>query len=161
MPSELRLHNYVRRGVVCWVYGDGKLKTSACAGLMCRACAYRMSCALLRFAKLAWASRERGLGASAAAGVWREHKPGALEAASWCALAKLVGSPRFSLVVVDEIGAVFKARAVLERLLSLRPRHLCVVGAGRRKQAAHALTHSLSVRHHFELGVSAQPGIEY
>lgn len=87
--------------------------------------------------------------------MWREHKPVALEAASWCALAKLVGSPRFSLVVVDEIDAVFKAHVVLERLLSFRPRHLCVVGASRRRQAAHALTRSFNALHHFELGVSA------
>jgi cob(I)alamin adenosyltransferase len=172
----------LERGYVQLYTGDGKGKTTASLGLVLRALGQGLRPAVLQFMKadpnwgeivslkkLGVPVQQCGLDHWVRAGKISEEDRAA--AAEGFARARaLVESGEFDLVVLDElVTAVFFELVPLSGVLELiaaRPAAVELVITGRRAPdalvaAADLATEMRPLKHYYDAGVQARPGIEY
>jgi len=173
----------VRRGLVIVYTGDGKGKTTAALGLTVRALGAGLRAAIVQFMKAQPASEHRALAEWPAArleillcgtGFVRSGGPPPPEAVSAARRALDLARQRITggacdLVVLDEVLAAVAARLLTEGdvldLLAARPAavHVVLTGRGATQAVidrADIVTEMRCVKHAFDRGQSAQPGIE-
>jgi len=171
-----------RRGYVQIYTGDGKGKTTAALGLVLRAWGHDHTATVLQFMKLdpEWgeivALRRLGIEVvQTGIGRWvhkdkvtDEHRAAA--AAGLVRARRIVMSGGFDVVVLDEIWtALWFELLPLDDVLALmrdKPAHTELIMTGRGAPAeaiaaADLVTEMRPLKHYFDAGVRARPGIEY
>jgi cob(I)alamin adenosyltransferase len=170
------------KGLVIVYTGAGKGKTTAALGLAFRALGRGLPVAVVQFIKGKWKTGERsfaerlpeltfdvmGLGFTWNSDDLSRDKTAAQ--AAWKRAQALVSSGDKSVVILDELTYAlnygFVDLAELLETLRARPRHVHVVITGRNAPdaltaAADLVTEMRSLKHPFEKGEKAQPGIDY
>ena len=169
-----------RRGLVIVHTGDGKGKTTAALGLAIRAFGAGLKVLILQFIKgrklsgelvalktLGVEIKQCGLGF-----VTEENFADQLKAAREAVdLARAeISLGAWDLIILDEINYAVKFGLVdaaqISELLKIRPQQLHMVFTGRDAlpelvDAADLVTEMKLVKHPFQRGISAQPGIEF
>ena len=171
------------RGVLLVHTGSGKGKSSAAFGLVARALGHGMKVAVVQFVKsradtgeegffrrfpdllhwhvmgegFTWETRDSARDAKAAQAAWQQAQA-------------YLGDPAVGLVVLDEITYAFKygwlAIDDVLAVLKARPAQQHVVATGRAApqtlvDAADTVTEMRLVKHAFQAGVKAMPGVEW
>jgi uroporphyrinogen III methyltransferase/synthase len=171
-----------RRGLVLVYTGQGKGKTTAALGIVFRALGRGMRVAVVQFIKGKWKTGERQF-AETLPGLtflvmgkgftWNSDdlsRDRAAAQAAWSTAKQLIGGGANAVVVLDEITFAinygFVDLADVLAALRDRPSHVHVVLTGRNapdelRAAADLVTDMTAVKHPFERGVTAQPGIDY
>lgn len=89
---------------------------------------------------------------------------------AWAKAIELMADPSFQLVILDELNIALRydylnLQQVIAALTSRRPAlHVVVTGRNAKPElieAADLVTEMMPVKHHFNAGVKAQPGIEF
>ncbi len=173
-----------RKGLVLVFTGNGKGKTTAALGLGLRAWGHGMRVLCLQFIKGAFPTGEsaacRKLDGfelrSMGLGLIRDTGPDSLaphrEAArqAFFEAEKATKSPSWDMVILDEIFCALQLGLLpvedLERLIRerLSEQHLVLTGRGAPRticDMADLVTDMKCVKHPYEQGVAAQPGIEF
>lgn len=170
------------RGVLVVNTGNGKGKSSAAFGVVARALGHGMKVAVIQFVKsradtgeeaffrrcpeVAWHVMGEGF-------TWETQEKcrdaGAARAA-WETACRYLADPAFGLVVLDEMTYAFKygwiaAGEVLPVIVARPPmQHVIVTGRaapGTLVAAADTVTDMAPVKHAFQSGVRAMPGLEW
>ena len=169
-------------GLVIVYTGNGKGKTTAALGLAWRALGRDLPVAVVQFIKGKWKTGER---------IFAERMPSltflvmgrgftwesddlsrdrAAAEAAWAESRALIAGGDKTVVVLDELTYVlnygFVPVADVLEALRTRPRHVTVVITGRNAPdellaAADLVTEMKSLKHPFEQGKKAVPGIDY
>ncbi len=175
------------RGVLVVNTGNGKGKSSAAFGVVARALGHGQRVAVVQFVKgrtdtgeeaffRAYAEREPGRLVWHVSGegfTWETQdaaRDAAAAQAAWALAARQLAEPATDLVVLDEMTYAFKygwldLPAVLAAFAA-RPRHQHVIVTGRAApaaliEAADTVTEMGMVKHAFQAGVPAMPGLEW
>ena len=175
------------RGVLVVNTGNGKGKSSAAFGVVARALGHGQRVAVVQFVKgrtdtgeeaffRAYAEREPGRLVWHVSGegfTWETQdaaRDAAAAQAAWALAARQLAEPAIDLVVLDEMTYAFKygwldLSAVLAAFAA-RPRHQHVIVTGRAApaaliEAADTVTEMGMVKHAFQAGVPAMPGLEW
>ena len=81
-----------------------------------------------------------------------------------------LGSDEYDLVIADELNVAYDTnlidRAAIQRILDARPSHIHLIVTGRGApefliESADMVTEMREVKHPYQRGVKAQPGIDY
>jgi cob(I)alamin adenosyltransferase len=171
-------------GLTIVYIGDGKGKTSAAAGLACRAAGTGFKVLYLQFVKGDWPSGERealaklgvevklmGRGFVGILGDRKdisEHIKAALEAK--LESIRSLQSKEYNLVVLDEALSAVESKLLTEEdileIIDAKPEeiHLCLTGHKRWKKVierADLVTEMRMIKHPYYAGITAQRGIDY
>ena len=173
------------KGLVIVHTGPGKGKSSSGFGMIMRAIAHGMPCAVVQFIKGAWDTGERRLLTTHFAGLCQFHAMGegftwetqdkardvAAAEAGWDKAKALIRDPAIRMVLLDEINIAFRygyldVAEVLAFLSAEKPpmTHVILTGRGAPEaliEAADLVTEMAQVKHPFRAGIKAQPGIEF
>lgn len=172
----------LERGVFLLHTGNGKGKSSAAFGVLARALGHGMSAVVVQFVKsrsdtgeeaffrrisgVRWYVMGEGF-------TWETQDPArdaAAARAAWETARAALADPDVSLVILDELTYAFKYRWLdLEEALAVfraRPFHQHLIVTGRAApaglvEAADTVTEMGLVKHAFQAGVKAMPGIEW
>jgi len=171
-----------RRGVIIYLYGFGKGKSSSAFGTLARSLGHGKKGAVIQFIKgkwntgeqkffkglenveyhvmgtgFTWDTQDRGKDIAAAEQVWQKALP-------------ILADPSFDIVLFDEITYMFKydylsVEKVIEALQS-RPAKQNVILTGRDAvpellEIADTISEVKEIKHAFKQGVKAQKGIEF
>src|SRR6185369_11966358 len=173
-----------QKGLTIVYIGDGKGKTSAAAGLACRAAGSGYKVLYLQFVKGDWPSGERealaklgvevklmGRGFVGILGDRKhisEHVRPATQAME--ASIKALKSKKYDLVVLDEALSAVESKLLTEKdileIMDAKPDevHLCMTGHKRFKKIiehADLVTEMKMIKHPYYEGITAQRGIDY
>ena len=171
-----------RRGVIIYLYGNGKGKSSSAFGTLARSLGHGKQGAVIQFIKGKWKTGEqeffKKLGnveyhVMGTGFTWdsqdREKDTAAAERA-WEKAASLLKDPGFDIILLDEITYMFKydylpVRKVIDALLS-RPEKQNVIVTGRDAipgllEIADTISEVKEIKHAFNQGIKAQKGIEF
>lgn len=170
------------RGVLVVNTGNGKGKSSAAFGVVARALGHGMKVAVIQFVKSRSDTGEEGFFRRCPDVAWHvmgegftwETQDRARDAsaarAAWETACRYLADPAFGLVVLDEMTYAFKygwlaADEVLP-VIEVRPRMQHVIVTGRAAPdaliaAADTVTEMAPVKHAFQAGVMAMPGLEW
>jgi cob(I)alamin adenosyltransferase len=170
------------RGLLLVYTGHGKGKTTAALGLVFRALGRGMKVAVVQFIKGKWKTGER---------TFAETVPGLTflvmgkgftwdsddlsrdrnaARAAWEKAAEIINGGEHAVVVLDELTyAIHYGFVTLDEVLAVfreRPSHVHVVVTGRNAPdamiaLADLVTEMRSVKHPFEQGLPAQPGVDF
>jgi cob(I)alamin adenosyltransferase len=169
-------------GLVIVYTGNGKGKTTAALGLVMRAIGRELAVAVVQFIKGKWKTGERdfcekqpgltflvmGRGFTWESDDLSRDKQAAAQA--WQAAQQLILDGKHAVVVLDELTYVinynFVALADVLQVLRSRPAHVSVVITGRNApdelcELADLVTEMKSLKHPFDKGKKALPGIDY
>ncbi|MEM9027035.1 MAG: cob(I)yrinic acid a,c-diamide adenosyltransferase [Pseudomonadota bacterium] len=173
------------RGLVIVHTGKGKGKSTAAFGMIFRAIAHGMPCAVVQFIKGAMATGERQLIETHFADVCQFHTMGEgftwetqdkardteMAQAAWAKAKELIRDPNIRMVLCDELNIAIRydyvaLDEVLTFLLTEKPDDTHVVITGRNAmdeliEAADLATEMSLVKHPFRSGVMAQAGVEF
>ncbi|WP_304617816.1 cob(I)yrinic acid a,c-diamide adenosyltransferase [Paracoccus sp. (in: a-proteobacteria)] len=173
------------KGLVIVHTGPGKGKSSSGFGMIMRAIAHQMPCAVVQFIKGAWDTGERRLLTTHFADLCQFHAMGegftwetqdkardvAAAQAGWEKAKALIRDPSIRMVLLDEINIAFRygyldVAEVLDFLTAEKPpmTHVILTGRGAPDaliEAADLVTEMAQVKHPFRAGIKAQPGIEF
>ncbi len=172
----------IRRGIVIYLYGAGKGKSSSAFGTLARALGHGKRGAVVQFIKGKWKTGEQKF--FLAAGNVEYHVMGtgftwdtqdrerdtAAAVAAWEKAVPLLQNPDIDLVILDELTYMFKYGylpvAEVTAALRRRPQQQNVIITGRDvipelSEIADTISEVREVRHAFNHGVKAQKGIEY
>jgi cob(I)alamin adenosyltransferase len=173
------------KGLIIVHTGAGKGKSSSGFGMILRAIAHGMPCAVVQFIKGAWDTGERRLFTTHFADLCQFHAMGegftwetqdrardiAAARAGWEKAKALICDPAIRMVLLDEINIALRydyldLSEVLDVLLAERPARTHVVLTGRNAperliEAADLVTEMTLVKHPFRSGIKAQPGVEF
>ena len=173
------------KGLVIVLTGAGKGKSSSGFGMILRAIAHQMPCAVVQFIKGAWDTGERRLIEGHFADLCQFHAMGegftwetqdrardiALAEAGWEKAKAIIRDPQVRLVLLDEINIALRydylsLDAVLSFLRDEKPPLTHVVLTGRNAkealiEAADLVTEMTLVKHPFRSGIKAQKGVEF
>jgi cob(I)alamin adenosyltransferase len=173
------------RGLVIVHTGKGKGKSTAAFGMIFRAIAHGMPCAVVQFIKGSWQTGERDLIEKHFSGVCRIYAMGegftwetqdrardiAHAAAAWQKAKDLIRDPANRMVLLDELNIALRydyisAAEVVDFLKAEKPPMTHVVITGRNApdvliEAADMVTEMELIKHPFRSGVKAQAGIEF
>ncbi|WP_151720723.1 cob(I)yrinic acid a,c-diamide adenosyltransferase [Gemmobacter serpentinus] len=173
------------KGLIIVHTGPGKGKSSSGFGMILRAVAHGMPCAVVQFIKGAWDTGERRLLTTHFANLCQFHAMGegftwetqdrdrdiAAARAGWEKAKELIRDPAIRLVLLDEINIALRydyldLTEVLEFLAEEKPPLTHVVLTGRNAKPelidlADLVTEMTMVKHPFRAGVKAQPGVEF
>ncbi len=173
----------VAKGLLIVHTGPGKGKSTAAFGLVLRMIAQDRRSAVVQFIKGGWDTGERRvLGQFGELVTWHtmgegftwETQDRARDIAAcqraWAEAQRLMADPALALLVLDELNIALRydylpLDDVIATLSSRRPDlHVVVTGRNAKPdliQIADLVTEMTLVKHHFQAGVKAQPGIEY
>ena len=175
-----------RKGLLIVYTGDGKGKTTSALGVALRALGYGWKICMVQFIKGTWKYGEMNSIAELGdrfelhrmgAGFYKimdDDRPEEVHRAAAAEALELVieklGSARYELVIADELNVALDTGLVAEqdvrRMLASRPGqiHLIITGRGAPPfliDAADLVTEMREVKHPYQQGVKAQPGIDY
>ena len=175
-----------RKGLLIVYTGEGKGKTTAALGAAFRALGYGWRVCMIQFIKGTWKSGEMKTAADLGerfelhrmgAGFYRimddklpeeVHRKAASEAVDL--LIEKLKSTQYELVIADELNAAYETGLLdeqsIRRVLAACPEgiHLIITGRGAPDfliAEADLVTEMKAVKHPFESGHKAQPGIDY
>ncbi|WP_295388785.1 cob(I)yrinic acid a,c-diamide adenosyltransferase [uncultured Thiodictyon sp.] len=169
------------RGVLVVNTGNGKGKSSSAFGMVARALGHGMKVAVVQFIKGHRATGEESFfrrfpeleyHVMGEGFTWESQDPeldrrAAL--AAWETAARFLADPAYQLVVMDELNIALKLGLVpldpVLAALDTRPPHQHAVVTGRGAppgliEIADTVTEMRPIKHAFDAGVKAQPGIE-
>ncbi len=173
------------KGLVIVHTGKGKGKSSAGFGMIFRAIAHEMPCAVVQFIKGGMATGERALIETRFADLCEFHTMGEgftwetqnkardteLAAAAWEKAKELIRNEAIRMVLLDEINIAMRygyvdAGEVVAFLRDEKPEMTHVILTGRNApdevvEIADLVTEMTLVKHPFRSGVKAQPGVEF
>ncbi|WIM05032.1 MAG: cob(I)yrinic acid a,c-diamide adenosyltransferase [Candidatus Nitricoxidivorans perseverans] len=170
------------RGVFLIHTGNGKGKSSAAFGVLARALGHGMKAVVVQFVKSrtdtgeeAFFRRQPGvqwhvMGEGFTWDTQDDAKDAAAARAAWDMARRALADPEADLVVLDEFTYALKHRwldmAEVLAAIAARPamQHLVVTGRAAPKElieAADTVTDMVPVKHAFQAGVAAMPGIEW
>jgi len=173
------------RGLVIVHTGKGKGKSTAAFGMVFRAIAHRMPCAVVQFIKGAGSTGERDLINAHFSDVCQFHTMGegftwetqdrardiAHAREAWEKAKELIRDPAIRLVLLDELNIAIRydyvpVAEVVEFLKAEKPADTHVIITGRNAadaliEIADLVTEMTLVKHPFRSGVKAQAGIEF
>ncbi|MCA8926751.1 MAG: cob(I)yrinic acid a,c-diamide adenosyltransferase [Alphaproteobacteria bacterium] len=173
------------KGLLIVHTGAGKGKSSSGFGMILRAIAHGMPCAVVQFIKGAWDTGERRLLTEHFGDICQFHAMGegftwetqdrerdiAAAAAGWSKAKELIRDPSIRMVLLDEINIALRygyldIAAVLAFLQAEKPPMTHVVLTGRNAkpeliEAADLVTEMTLVKHPFRAGIKGQPGVEF
>jgi cob(I)alamin adenosyltransferase len=173
------------RGLVIVHTGKGKGKSSAAFGMIFRAIAHGMPCAVVQFIKGAMDTGERRLIQAHFADLCQFHTMGegftwetqdrardvAAAMRAWEKAKELIRDPSIRMVLLDEINIAIRydyvpVAEVVEFLKAEKPPTTHVVLTGRNAaetliEVADIVTEMELVKHPFRSGVKAQAGVEF
>ncbi len=173
------------RGLIIVHTGKGKGKSSAAFGMVFRAIAHGMPCAVVQFIKGAMATGERELIAQHFSDVCQFHTMGEgftwetqdkardteMAMAAWEKAKDLIRDPDIKMVLCDELNIALRYEYValsdvIEFLKTEKPDDTHVIITGRNAaddliEIADLVTEMTLVKHPFRSGVKAQAGIEF
>ena len=170
------------RGLLVVYTGKGKGKTTAALGIVFRALGRGLKVAVVQFIKGKWKTGERtfaekipeltflvmGLGFTWESDDISRDKEAAR--AAWQKAAEIITAGEHAVVVLDELTYVISYDFVsLEEILAVlgaRPKHVNVIVTGRNAPdelvaMADLVTEMKSIKHPFEKGIPAKPGIDF
>jgi cob(I)alamin adenosyltransferase len=171
-----------RRGLVVVYTGQGKGKTTAALGIVFRALGRGLRVAVVQFIKGKWKTGERMFAETlpeltflvmGKGFTWNSDdlsRDRAAAQAAWATAKQLIASGANAMVVLDEITYAinygFIELADVLGALRDRPPHVHVVATGRNAPEelcgfADLVTEMTAVKHPFERGIAAQPGLDY
>jgi cob(I)alamin adenosyltransferase len=171
-----------RKGLLLVYTGHGKGKTTAALGIVFRALGRGLKVAVVQFIKGKWKTGERtyaeslpeltflvmGRGFTWESDDLSRDKEAARKA--WQEAAELIRSGEHAIVVLDELTYVvnydFVSLSEVLAVLRDRPAHVHVVVTGRNApdemvEMADLVTEMKSIKHPFERGIAAAPGIDF
>ena len=170
-----------QRGVIIYLYGNGKGKSSSAFGTLVRSLGHGKKGAVVQFIKGKWKTGEqtifRQLGVKhlvmGTGFTWdtqdREKDIAAAEAV-WKKALPLFQGPAYDIVILDEVTYMFRygylSVAEVAEVLQARPGKQNVIVTGRDAipellEIADTISEVREVRHAFHHGVKAQKGIEF
>lgn len=170
------------RGVFLVHTGNGKGKSSAAFGLVARALGHGQRVAVVQFVKSRSDTGEEALFCSLPNVAWHvmgegftwetqdRERDAAAARAAWETAARYLADPETGLLVLDELTYAFKygwldlAEALAAFAARPRGQHLVVTGRGAPPalvEAADTVTEMGMVKHAFQAGIKAMPGIEF
>lgn len=181
--AEVASKTIKSKGLLMVNTGSGKGKSTASFGLMLRALGYGWRVGVVQFIKGAWHTGERAAIARFADLVewhtmgegftWetqdRQRDIAAAERA-WDKAKTLMADPSIRLLVLDELNIALRydylpMADVISTLEARRDDlHIVITGRNARPElvaVADLVTEMSLVKHHFDAGVKAQPGIEF
>jgi cob(I)alamin adenosyltransferase len=171
-----------KKGLLLVYTGHGKGKTTAALGIVFRALGRGLKVAVVQFIKGKWKTGERtyaetlpqltflvmGRGFTWESDDLSRDKEAAEKA--WHEAAELIRGGEHAIVVLDELTYVmnydFVPLGEVMTVLRERPPHVHVVVTGRNApdemvELADLVTEMKSIKHPFEKGIAAQPGIDF
>ena len=171
------------KGLLLIHTGNGKGKSSSAFGVLARAIGHGLNCAVIQFVKSRSDSGEEAFFRKFADQVswqvmgegftWetqdRERDKRAAVAA-WAEVCKKLGDPSIDLVILDEFTYAFKfgwleLEPVIEALRNRPPmQHVIITGRAAPPaliEVADTVTEMSMVKHAFQQGIKAMPGIEH
>lgn len=175
-----------RKGLVLVYTGDGKGKTTAALGTAFRALGYSWKVVMIQFIKGTWKYGEmetvKQFGENfelhrMGAGFYKimdddlpdeVHQKAAAEAVNL--LVDKLASAEYDLVIADELNVAHSTGLIdddaLSRVLAARPDtvHLIITGRGAPQSLidkADLVTEMREIKHPFQQGIKAQPGIDF
>jgi cob(I)alamin adenosyltransferase len=171
-----------RKGLLLVYTGHGKGKTTAALGIVFRALGRGLKVAVVQFIKGKWKTGERtyaetlpeltflvmGRGFTWESDDLSRDKEAARKA--WEEASQLIQGGEHAIVVLDELTYVinydFVSLGEVLAVLRDRPAHVHVVVTGRNApdemvEMADLVTEMKSIKHPFEKGIAAQPGIDF
>ena len=170
-----------RRGIIIYLYGNGKGKSSSAFGTLARSLGHGKKGAVVQFIKGKWKTGEQAifkrLGVThlvmGTGFTWdtqdREKDIAAAEAV-WNKAVPLFRDPGYDIIILDEITYMFRygylsVAEVCEVLLA-RPEKQNVIITGRDPipellEIADTVSEVKEIRHAFHHGIKAQKGIEF
>ncbi len=171
------------KGLLIVHTGTGKGKSTAAFGLALRMLGRGKRVGVVQFIKGGWHSAERdALAAFGDQVSWHTMGEGftwetqdlkrdvAAAERAWAKALELMADPAFALVILDELNIALRydyldLAAVIAALRGRREGlHVVVTGRNAKPEliaAADLVTEMTLVKHHFAVGVKAQPGIEF
>ena len=174
-----------KKGLVIVYSGKGKGKSTAAFGMVFRAIAHNMPCAVVQFIKGAMATGERTLINRNFNSICEFHTLGDgftwdtqdkdrdVKSAknAWEKSKELILNPKKKLVLLDEINIALryeylKLEDVTDFLSNEKPKDTHVILTGRNApdkliECADLVTEMTLIKHHFREGVMSQKGIEF
>jgi len=175
-------HATVARGVLVVHTGNGKGKSSAAFGVLARALGHGLSAAVVQFVKNRSDTGEEAFFRDHPAVRWHvmgegftwetqdKARDAAAAQAAWACAQTYLADPTIGLLVLDEITYAFKygwleLDAVLAALAARPPmQHVILTGRAAPAEliaAADTVTEMGMVKHAFQSGVQAMPGLEF
>ena len=173
----------IEKGLLIVHTGRGKGKSTAAFGLVLRMVGHGRKTAVVQFGKGAWSTGERSVFErfgelvrwyALGEGFTWETQDKARDIAAcrraWNQAVTLMHEPDLALLVLDELNIALRydylpPDEVLTVLKNRRPDlHVVVTGRNAKPElieAADLVTEMTVVKHHFDAGVKAQPGIEF
>ncbi len=162
MPRDLRMHNYIRMGIIICIFGNGKIKTSSCIGMIHRSSMYNLVVIAIWLTKFDWTSNERLLGINY---IDRNYKLYCtvmkFSGKIWCLICRILNNPFVTLLYLDEITTLFNYINIFSLSLRLRLPNQYIICAGRKSLMANSSIISINYQHHIDIGIGACVGIEY
>lgn len=171
------------RGLLMVHTGSGKGKTTAALGMLVRALGHGFRCAVVQFLKGEHSTAEVILSrVSGAALSWDRCGQGftwktrdregdiRLAQEGWAVVRRHLADPELRFLLLDELNIVLRhglldTDQVLAELRARRPGlHVVITGRGAPEallEAADLATEMRELKHPFQAGIQAQPGIEF
>ena len=174
-----------QKGLIIVHTGKGKGKSSAAFGMIFRAIAHGMPCAVVQFIKGGMATGERDLIETRFSDICQFHTMGEgftwetqdkardieMARAAWEKSKELIRDPSNRMVLLDEINIALRygyidIAEVVAFLTAEKPALTHVILTGRNAlpelvEAADLVTEMELVKHPFRSGIKAQAGVEY
>lgn len=171
----------LERGIVIVYTGNGKGKTTAAFGTVCRAIGHGKKAAVVQFIKGNWDNGERNIleplgvpfHVMATGFTWEtQNKQTDTQACleTWHNASQLLQDPQYDLVVLDELTYMVSYHYLpisdVINALTLRPENQSVIITGRACHRelldfADTVTEMRPVKHAFDAGIKAQKGIDW
>ena len=172
-----------RKGLIIVYTGDGKGKTTAALGLAFRALGRRYRVAVVQFIKGKWKTGEAAMAKELSGRIdffslgdgftWitkNFEQDVASARTAWAKCLDVLADERYQIVIFDELSYVLKynflpIEEVLEHLKHKPPRtHVVITGRDAPPElieAADLVTDMREIKHPYQAGLKAQPGIDY
>lgn len=171
-----------KRGVVIFLYGNGKGKSSSGFGTLLRAVGHGQRAAIVQFIKGKWKTGEQTffkdhplvayhiMGTGFTWDSQDREKDIAAAQAAWAHAEEQLRNPDVNLILLDEITYMFDYGyldlATCLTVIKNRPRHQNVILTGRSPiaellEVADTVSEIKDIKHAFRAGVRAQKGIEF
>ncbi|EFB73566.1 cob(I)yrinic acid a,c-diamide adenosyltransferase [Providencia rustigianii] len=171
----------LERGIVIVYTGNGKGKTTAAFGTVCRAIGHGKKAAVVQFIKGNWDNGERNIleplgvpfHVMATGFTWEtQNKQTDTQACleTWHNALQLLQDPQYDLVALDELTYMVSYHYLpisdVINALTLRPENQSVIITGRACHRelldfADTVTEMRPVKHAFDAGIKAQKGIDW